>query len=502
MVKEILGYNTGMDENLRLKIESLPNTPGIYKFFDSEGNLLYIGKALNLKSRVSSYFREELFDRPRIRQMIPSVFDVAVQETNNEIEALVLESALVREFQPPFNSTLKDDKSYAWIYISTREEFPTVKIVRSIKKGEYKKGRMFGPYPSGYTVKRVFTYLRKIYPFCTCKNKDCKSSLDYHIGLCPGPYAGDISASQYRQNIDNIIKFLNGKQSNHIKRLEREMNEYSKQQNFEKAALLRDRIKDLRYIGESIQFTYYDDSNSYKSKREKAREKSFGTLKYELGLKKLKRIECYDISNMQGKNAYGSMVVAVDGNLKRSDYRIFQIREKDTPDDPAMLREVLRRRFKSNVKKLDKSLSSKPDIVLIDGAVSQLSTVKDVIPNNILLLGISKGKHIKRKGGLKRDEFWVVKGSEVYMVDLTSPEILIDLRNEAHRFAISHYRRKSIKEAKRSILDSIVGIGPKRKKLLIKEFGSIEGIKSASVESIDSVIKNQKLSKRIKEVLN
>ena len=491
-----------MESNLRVKIESLPPTAGIYKFLNEKVEILYIGKAANLKSRVSSYFREELFDRPRIRQMMPLVSDIEIQETNNEIEALVLESALVKEVQPPFNSDLKDDKSYAWIYISTREQFPTVKIVRSLKKGEYKRGRMFGPYPSGYTVKRVFSYLRKIYPFCICKGKDCKSSLDYHIGLCPGPYAGKISEEKYRENINSIIRFLNGKQSNHIKRLEKEMKEYSQMQNFEKAAELRDRIKDLRYIGQSIDFTYYDDSNSYKSKREKARESSFGTLQYELGLKKLKRIECYDISNMQGKHAYGSMVVANKGKLDRGDYRIFKIQGKDTPDDPGMLREVLERRFKNVHKDTDSSLGSIPDIVLIDGGKSQLSTVKDSIPSNTLLLGISKGKHMKRKGGLKVDEFWVVKSGEIYQVNLSSVEILVDLRNEAHRFAISHYRRRSIKESKKSALDSIAGVGNIRKKALIKRFKSIDGIKSATVEELNEELRNKNLSNLVKKTLN
>jgi excinuclease ABC subunit C len=491
-----------MESNLRVKIESLPPTSGIYKFLNEKGEILYIGKAANLKSRVSSYFREELFDRPRIRQMMPLVSDIEIQETNNEIEALVLESALVKEVQPPFNSDLKDDKSYAWIYISTREKFPTVKIVRSLKKGEYKRGRMFGPYPSGYTVKRVFSYLRKIYPFCICKGKDCKSSLDYHIGLCPGPYAGKISEEEYRENINNIIKFLNGKQSNHIKRLEKEMKTYSEREDFEKAAELRDRIKDLRYIGQSIDFTYYDDSNSYKSKREKARESSFGTLQYELGLKRLKRIECYDISNMQGKHAYGSMVVANKGKLDRGDYRIFRIKGKDTPDDPGMLREVLERRFKTVHEDTDSSLSKLPEIVLIDGGKSQLSAVKDSIPSKILLLGISKGKHIKRKGGLKIDEFWVVKNGEIYQVNLSSTEVLIDLRNEAHRFAISHYRRRSLKESKKSALDNIPGVGNVRKKALIKSFKSIEGIKGATVEQINEVLKNRNLSNLVKKSLN
>jgi excinuclease ABC subunit C len=491
-----------MNERIRIKLETLPSSTGVYKFLDNKGKILYVGKAINLKSRVSSYFRDMHFDRPRIQQMIPLIEDIQIQETNNEIEALVLESALVREIQPLFNSALKDDKSYAWIFVSTGEEFPTVKIVRSLNKGEYKKGKMFGPYPSGYTIQRVYRYLRRIYPFCTCKNKDCRSSLDFHIGLCPGPYAGAISKDEYRKNIDNIVKFLNGKQGNHIKRLEKEMMVYSKDQNFEKAAQLRDRIRDLKYVGESINFTYYDDISSYKSRREQSRRKSFESLELELGIENLHRIECYDISNMQGKHAYGSMVVVVDGELKRSDYRIFKIKGQDTPNDPAMLKEVFERRFRTVTDDIDSSLSSRPDIVLIDGAITQISTVKGSIPSGIVVMGISKGKHIKRAGGMKVDEFWILKEGEILQANIQSPEVLIDLRNEAHRFAISHYRRRSIKESKKSILDSIPGVGEKRKKLLKKRYGSIEELRKAPIDEIVSIIKNRDTARRIKEVLN
>ncbi len=491
-----------MTHILKTKIESLPNTSGIYKFLNNKGEILYIGKAVNLKSRVSSYFREEHFDRPRIRQMMPLVADLDIQETNNEIEALILESALVKEHNPPFNSDLKDDKSYAWIYISTKEEFPTVKIVRSLKKGEYKKGQMFGPYPSGYTIKRVYKYLRRIYPFCTCKDKDCRNNLDFHIGLCPGPYAGAITSEQYRENINNIVKFLNGRQSNHIKRLEKEMIKLSSEENYEKAAQLRDRINDLRYIGEAIDFTYYDDTESYQSKREKARIKSFNSLALELGIKSMRRIECYDISNMQGKNAYGSMVVALDGQLKRSDYRIFKIKSKDTPDDPGMLKEVLLRRIKNIGIDIDESLTVKPDVILIDGGISQLSVVREYVPKDIALMGISKGKHLKRSGGRKVDEFWFVKEGDILRINIDTPEILIDLRNEAHRFAISHYRRQSIKVSKRSVLDDIKGIGPKKKKLLKEKFGSIESLRKASMSDITNVLKSESLAKLVKEKIS
>ena len=491
-----------MDYILQNKLESLPNTPGVYKFLDIEGNILYIGKALSLYNRVNSYFKDDLDQRPRIRQMMPSVHDLEIIETNNEIEALVLESALIKQFQPLYNTDLKDDKSYSWIYISTSDDFPTVKIVRSIKKGEYKRGELFGPYPSGYTVKRVFNYLRKIYPFCNCCSpKDKVPSLYFHLGLCPGPYQGEITKEDYRKNIDGIISFLKGRQNDHIKRLEEEMEEYAKEQNYEKAARLRDRIEDLRYVGEKISFTYYDETETYKSRRVKARNKSFNQLEMELGITNLHKIECYDISNMQGKNAYGSMVVAIDGVLSRSHYRVFKIRSLETPNDPAMLKEVLQRRISNVGKEVDDSLNAKPDIILIDGGRSQLRVIKEYIPEDIILLGISKGKHLKRAGKRKKDEFWIVKDGEVFRLELLSPEILIDLRDEAHRFAIKHYRKRSIKESKKSKLDQIKGIGPIRKKNLIKRFKTVDGIKSAKDEELLELLKSNKILKNLREAL-
>ncbi len=482
-----------MDSKLEIKIEALPEVCGVYKFLDSNGKILYIGKAINLKKRVQSYFQKDNYERARIRQMMPYVSDIQIIETNNEIEALILESALVKKNQPLFNTDLKDDKSYAWIYINNKDKFPTVKIVRSLKKGEYEKGKLFGPYPSGLVVKRVYSYLRKLYPFCTCKNNDCASSLYFHIGLCPGPYAGAISEEDYRENINNIIKFLSGKKRGHIKSLAKTMERYSKNEEFEKAAVLRDRIKDLKYIGQDIGFTYYDDTESYKSRRVKARKRSFDSLSIDLGISKLSRIECYDISNIQGKYAYGSMVVAVDGVLERSKYRIFKIKGSSTPDDFRMLKEVLERRFKGN--------EPFPDLVLIDGGKGQVSSAMNIIFQGINIVGISKGKHLKRKGRRIKDEFWIVRDGKIYSINIENPEILIDLRNEAHRFAITHYRKRSIKEARKSVLDSIEGVGEKRKRILLKEFKDIKGIRNASLEDINSVIKNSKVSKRIKDNL-
>jgi excinuclease ABC subunit C len=487
-----------MNKIMENKLESLPQVPGVYKFLDKEGNILYIGKALNLRTRVNSYFRGDINDRPRIRQMMPKVIDLEIVETNNEVEALVLESALIKKYKPKYNSDLKDDKSYAWIYVSTKDEFPTVKIVRTLTKNEHRNGKLFGPYPSGLAIKRVFTYLRKLYPFCTsCDPTEERPSLYYYLGLCPGPYHGYISKEEYRKNIKEIVKFLNGRKKGQIQSLERRMKSYSKEKQYEKAAELRDRINDLNYLGQDIEYGYHKEPSTYKSKRAISRCLSFEELEMELDIDDLKRIECYDISNMQGKHAYGSMVVAQDGALDRSQYRIFKIRGKDTPDDPAMLREVLQRRLKHIGGVDDRSLGSKPDIILIDGGKSQLSVLKKNLPEKIILMGISKGKHLKRAGFRKMDEFWIVRNGGIYRIDIENPALLIDLRDEAHRFAITHYRKKALKEGKKSILESISGVGDKRRKELLKEFKDIKGIRNATVDEIDKVIRNRTVSESI-----
>jgi excinuclease ABC subunit C len=488
--------------DLDTKIKLLPQRPGIYKFLDEKGKILYIGKATNLRSRVSSYFSSTLYDRPRIKQMIPYVRDVSVTETNNEIESLVLESALIKKYKPFYNSDKKDDKSYVWIYISTKDKFPTVKIVRKISNKEMKRGRLFGPYPSSSATKRIFTYLRKLYPFCTCKKENSKECLYFHLGLCPGPHQGHISEEDYRKNINEIIKFLNGRKRGQIKDMERRMYEYSKNKNFEKAAILRDRISDLKYLGEKIDFLPEDTEQSYKERRKEVLRSEFEDLKRELGLKKLSRIECYDISNIQGELAYGSMVVAEDGEIRRDQYRIFKIEDIDTPNDPVMLKRVLERRF-DNKNKM--KYPSNPDIILIDGGKSQLSVLhkglKEVLPSESTLMGISKGKRLKRRGSRQLDEFWLIteqeEESKITRVDIVNKSILIDLRDEAHRFAILHHRKSRIRRAKDTELEKIPGVGKKRMKKLLKDFGDIKGLKKATVTEINNSINNKTVSEEI-----
>jgi len=483
------------------EIDLLPLKPGVYKFYDKNKKLLYIGKALNLRNRVKSYFNDTLYDRPYVKKMIPLIETVEIVETNNEIESLVLEAALIKEFKPKYNTDLKDDKSYAWIYVSTKDEFPLIKITRNVTSKELKKGELFGPYPNIHSARRVFTYLRKLYPFCTCSPKRAKREKEcmyFHIGLCPGPYQGHISKEEYRKNINEILKFLKGRKRGQIAKLESKMKQYSKAKEYEKAGELRDKIEDLRYLGEKIDFEYNESPESYITRRKKLLQSNFQELKIELGLKKLNRIECYDISNIQGKEAYGSMVVAEKGEIKRSQYRIFKIKTIDTPNDMQMLKEVLSRRFDEKQKE---KYSSYPEIVLIDGGKGQLSVVEPSILKNIHLLGITKGRKYKRKGGRLLDEFWYMNrdSKKVEKIKIINKEILIDLRDEAHRFAILHHRKARVRASKKSELLKINGVGEKSRVKLLKKFQSVENIKKASLKDINLVLNNNKRSKQIYE---
>lgn len=483
------------------ELDLLPLKPGVYKFYDKNKKILYIGKALNLRNRVKSYFNETLYDRPYVKKMVPHIDSIETVETDNEIESLVLESALIKESKPKYNSDLKDDKSYAWIYVSTKDEFPTVKITRNITNKELSKGQLFGPYPSTHSARRVFTYLRKLYPFCTCSPERAKKEREcmyYHIGLCPGPYQGHISKEDYRKNINEIIKFLKGRKRGQIAKLESKMKQYSRSREYEKAGELRDKIEDLKYLGEKIDFEYNDSAESYIERRKKLLQSNFRELEIELGLKKLNRIECYDISNIQGKESYGSMVVAENGEIKRSEYRVFKIRSLDTPNDMHMLKEVISRRLDS--KHRDK-YSASPDIILIDGGKAQLSVLKNSVPDSIFLLGITKGRKYKRKGGRLLDEFWYPNKESgiTEKINIFNKSILIDLRDEAHRFAILHHRKARAKTSKVSELQKISGVGEKSRIKLLKIFKSIENIKGASFGDINRVLKNKRTSNFVYE---
>jgi excinuclease ABC subunit C len=466
--------------------------------------------------------------------MIPKIHDIQTIVTGNEIEALILESNLIKKYKPKFNQSLKDDKKYAWIHINTYKKFPKIKRTRQTDES----GQYFGPYPDGRPINRMLKYLRKLYPYADCnlefyperKKEDVKKSricLYYHLDQCPGPCDNLLTPDKYKKNIYNIIKTLKGKKKSHLKHLSRKMQRLARKQKFEKAAEIRDKIKDLKYLSQRIDIDFGDTEEDFKRIREErylaGLQEAISKLGINIPQHKIKtmRTECYDISNIKGQIAYGSMVVAIGKKVQKSQYRIFKIKDPKSTDDTSMLKEVLQRRLKyfdtnkkykthkaknnkkRNLKKTNsnrntESLLQKPDLIILDGGRGQLSKIYKIIPSSIGLMGISKGKHLKRAGKKQVDEFWKVSSDKIVRkIKISSPYIFQQLRDEAHRFAIKHHRKGRRHMQTQSVLDEITGVGPKRRKALLKKFKTVDKIKKTSVATLNEVIKNQTVAKRI-----
>ena len=494
--------------DIKSKINKLPETSGVYFFKDKRGKVIYVGKANSLKNRVSSYFSSSAQHSPKINKMIKEIENVEYMPTSSEIEALILESKMIKSNSPYYNTQSKDDKSYPYIKITLEKEFPQIlfyrKINRKIKEG---KALYFGPFVDTNATRVVIKLLRKVFKIRGCRKKDLKKAkicLDYQIGLCSAPCANMISKTEYRKRIREICLFLAGKQKKLLNGLYREMKEASHNLNYEKAAKVRDRIKSIEAIlkGQEINLRRKSKNNSYLLKKvEEVEEdeiekgqKAVIDLKDKLNLKKLpERIEAFDISNIQGKLSVGSLVVFEKGRPKKKDYRRFRITKVKGIDDYAMLQEVTERRYKRLLfegKRL-------PDLVLVDGGRGQLSAVEKILKNmNLELPIISIAK--------KEEEIFKPEFHKPIILPSNSESLFLlqRIRDEAHRFAVTYHRKIRSKELRNSKLDLIPGIGSKRKRLLLEHFKSIEDIKNASRVEISKIPGfGDKIAEKIKTVM-
>ncbi|HZX00962.1 MAG TPA: excinuclease ABC subunit UvrC [Candidatus Paceibacterota bacterium] len=380
--------------------EKLPVSPGVYFMKDGLGKLLYIGKAGNLKRRVTSYFLRS-HDR-RIESMVSKIAKIEYRETDSALEALILEAALIKKNQPPYNVLEKDDTSFIYIEI-TKETYPRVLLVRGRMPI---KGERFGPFLSAQQSRQALKFIRKIFPFSVHPvdkiGKLTRPCFEYEIGLCPGTCVGAVSRTDYLKNIRNIKLFLEGKKKRVLSNLKKEMAQASKKMEFEQAAKIKRRIFSLENIQDA----------GFINETETIREG-----------KKL-RLEGYDISNISGDSAVGSMVVFVGGRPAKSEYRKFKIRGSNRPDDTRMMKEMLTRRFGNDW--------THPDVILVDGGLPQVNAAKNVLHKlglKIPLVGIAKGPERKRN-----DFFGNIP------LGVTEKE-LIALRDEAHRFAIRYHKK-------------------------------------------------------------
>lgn len=410
----------------RTQFLSLPQQPGVYIYRNRIGKVIYVGKSVNLRSRVSSYFRPPDKLLPKTAKLVVEITKIEYIVVETEVESLLLEANLIKKYLPKYNIIVKDDKSPLYIKIDYSSPVPEVLAVRKpkskIKKGDY----IFGPYPSSKTVTYFLKNIRKVIPFCT-HLADKRPCLYVHLGLCPDPYRNEENRIKYRRNLKILIKFLSGKYQKIITDLNKQMLIASKNEDFETALILKKQINGLTYVTQRVR--YPDEYLKSPNLLSDLNLQKIRTLKKILSLPHTpKRIECYDISNFQGKNATGSMVVMTNGAPDKSQYRRFRIKTKSTPDDYAMHKEMLIRRLKNPW--------PLPDLFVIDGGKGQVSTANSVLKEhniNIPIIGLAK----------RFEEIFLPDQPDSIQLEKNSPAILLlrHIRDESHRFAITYHRK-------------------------------------------------------------
>ncbi|MGQ9738056.1 MAG: excinuclease ABC subunit UvrC [Armatimonadota bacterium] len=590
-----------MNDALNEKLQALPTLPGVYIFKDAQGNVLYVGKAVVLRSRVRSYFHKSAENSLKTRRLVQKIADLEWIVTDTELEALVLECNLIKRYRPPYNIRLRDDKQYPFLCLTTADPFPRLLLARRAKDDG---NRYFGPYSGSRPVYQTIHLLNRLFPLVTCGEAFTgepvrKPCLYYHMGKCPAPCAGLADKERYRETVREVEMFLSGKHEKLLKSLHKQMEESAERLEFERAAALRDQIRAVeqvitqqkvvstemvdqdvlayaadeqralvqmffirggKLIGQQHFFLdgateedqrdalqeflkqYYDQAQDVpneiilpasieeahvieqwlrqkKGKRvvlhapqrgskkkllemavtnaelalQQARqqwlqkkalqEAVLVALQQALGLETLpRRIEAYDISNIQGFAPVGVMVVMKEGKPSKSDYRRFSIKYlPETPNDFAMMKEVVSRRLQE-AQKGNPKFTELPNLMLIDGGKGQLNAALEAMQE--------VGLKVPAIGLAKRfEEIHLPGRSEPMILPKDSPalHLLQAIRDEAHRFAVEYHRKLRIKRSTSSVLDEIAGVGPKRKQALLKHFGSVKRLKEASVEEIAGV---------------
>ena len=585
-------------------LKNLSSAPGVYRMFSATNDILYVGKAKNLKKRVSSYFLKQ-DHAPKTRSLVSKIANIEVTITNSETEALILEQNLIKKLKPPYNILLRDDKSYPYIFLASDKEYPSLSLKRVRSKGRV--GQYFGPFPNAYAVKESLGLLEKLFKVRQCEESFFKNRsrpcLQYQIKRCKAPCVGLVEKDEYLQDVEHVVMFLQGKSPELIRSLIDEMESASVSLNFEKAAELRDQIKYLRHAQESQSVEvgsadldviamadgpgitvfsmlfvrkgrilghknympknlldesqeerlqsfveqYYIGSGvekdlpsevilpfdvadqevlsaavqsvvgkqirfAHKVKTIRAQWQKLAktnadnalktflankenvfqrvdALRALLGLEDLpKRMECFDISHSSGEKTVASCVVFNDQGPLKSDYRTFNIEGIAPGDDYAAMRQALTRRYR----KVNDEPQKRPDIIFVDGGKGQLNMAIEVMESldasDILLLGIAKGT--TRKAGF--ETLFIPNGQGGLKTIQCAPDepslhLMQQIRDEAHRFAITGHRKRRDKSRKQSLLEGIEGVGPTRRRALIKYFGSVQGIKTASIEEITKV---------------
>lgn len=578
-------------------IKRLPNLPGVYKMLGKNGDIIYVGKAKSLKSRVNSYFAKTI-DHPKTRALVQRIDNIETIITRSETEALLLEQNLIKLHRPPYNVLLRDDKSYLYVFISADKPYPRLAYGRG--KGQHQKGRFFGPFPSAHAAKQTLLMMQKMFMVRQCTNaffaQRQRPCLEYQIKRCKAPCVGLVSPEDYADDVNNTIRFLKGEGTDLQVKLVGKMEQAAEDMNFEQAALYRDQLSMLREVqakqavytvkgeadiiaiasqagitcvhvmnvrngqvlggnnyfpdvdsendiadnlSEFVSSFYFQVSDDLpeeliishelpdQTAMTEALTETFGkkvtiktkvreqrsewltlaqmnannalqtklgdylevksrfnalneVLKEALQGKSLDRIECFDISHTMGEATIASCVVADQGGLRKRDYRQYAIHGITGGDDYAAMKQVLNRRY---------SKQPLPDLLLIDGGKGQLNMAKDVLSElgiltQTLLVGVAKGEG--RKAGLEVLHF-IDREPLDLPADSKALHLIMHIRDEAHRFAITAHRKKRDKRRSSSVLEAIPGLGEKRRRELLNHFGGLQQLLGASQDEIGQV---------------
>lgn len=587
------------DRKARLEhlIKRLPNLPGVYKMLGKNGDIIYVGKAKSLKSRVNSYFAKTI-DHPKTRALVQRIDNIETIITRSETEALLLEQNLIKLHRPPYNVLLRDDKSYLYVFISADKPYPRLAYGRG--KGQHQKGRFFGPFPSAHAAKQTLLMMQKMFMVRQCTNaffaQRQRPCLEYQIKRCKAPCVGLVSPEDYADDVNNTIRFLKGEGTDLQVKLVGKMEQAAEDMNFEQAASYRDQLSMLREVqakqavytvkgeadiiaiasqagitcvhvmnvrngqvlggnnyfpdvdsendiadnlSEFVSSFYFQVSDDLpeeliishelpdQTAMTEALTETFGkkvtiktkvreqrnewltlaqmnannalqtklgdylevksrfnalnaVLKEALQGKSLDRIECFDISHTMGEATIASCVVADQGGLRKRDYRQYAIHGITGGDDYAAMKQVLNRRY---------SKQPLPDLLLIDGGKGQLNMAKDVLSElgilpQTLLVGVAKGEG--RKAGLEVLHF-IDREPLDLPADSKALHLIMHIRDEAHRFAITAHRKKRDKRRSSSVLEAIPGLGEKRRRELLNHFGGLQQLLGASQDEIGQV---------------
>lgn len=412
----------------------LSQRPGIYLFLGRNGDVLYVGKAKNLRKRVASYFANYVDLGDKTRSLVSQIKKIKVFTVTSEIEALLLEANYIKKFKPKYNIRLTDGKSYPLIRITIKDKYPKIVIARNRND---KSSIYFGPYPNSSALKLVLKLTRRIFPYQSVLNHTKKICLYYHLGLCPCPYVFDTKdlRKEYRKNIQHIISFLEGRTKKVVGDLEKEKNKLVKKEEFEKANVIQNKINAIHIITDPL-YKKKVDNNINPNLEEDLRSSELSELKSILKKNNtqvldLERIECFDISNILGTNATGSMVVFINGEKDGSKYRKFKIKTIGSPNDFGMIEEVLRRRLSHKEWPM-------PDLLIVDGGKGQVSSALKVLAMKqfgnltIPVIGLAK-------------QFETIVTSDFKEISLpkesSALKLIMRIRDEAHRFAITYHKK-------------------------------------------------------------